>query len=188
MTWNEVARTALIGSGSTCFVAFCWGLRWHFEAPGSMPLGMRLLGAASLAAFAWFAWDIASGGPSPAWPVAVLLLAVALALFVAAVRATKSTGLTVAFATDEPHILRVRGPYEYVRHPFYSAYLAFWTATALARPGWAPWLATAVFLAAYWHVGRREEAKFARSPLAAAYAAYRRETGMFVPRGFPARS
>lgn len=183
MIWSAVPSAMVLVLGSACFAAFCWALRWHFSTPGATPPGMRLIGVVSLAAFAWFVWDIANRPLGPAWPGAVFLFGAALALFFAAVRASSAARLTVAFATDQPHVLLVHGPYRVVRHPFYTAYLIFWVATATARPGWAPWVAAAGFGIVYWLAGRREEAKFAQSGLAGAYAAYRRRAGMFLPRG-----
>lgn len=173
----------LAALGSTCFAAFCWGLLRHFRTSGTTPLGMRLIGALSLLAFAWFARDVVDGPLGPAWPAAASLMAVAFALFVTAVRASTAARLTVAFATDQPQVLLEHGPYRLVRHPFYSAYMTFWLASALARPGWAPWLVAAAFCVIYWRAGRHEETKFERSQLAMPYAAYRRRTGMFLPRG-----
>ena len=144
---------------------------------------MQLVGVVNLAAFAWFASDVAWNWLGPAWPAAVLLFVGAFVLFFAAVQASKAAALTLAFATDQPEVLLTHGPYRLVRHPFYSAYLTFWVAAALARPGWTPWLPTVAFGVIYWHAGRREEAKFAASRFAGAYAAYRRETGMLLPRG-----
>lgn len=180
---GELSRIGLLTLGTTCFGAFCWGLRWHFRAHGAMPLGMRLVGALSLVAFAWFARDVVDEPLGSAWPLAATLMLAALTMFVAAARASKAARLTVAFAADQPQVLLEHGPYRLVRHPFYSAYLLYWLATALARPGWAPWLVTAAFYGIYWYAGRLEEEKFERSPLAASYAAYRDRTGMFLPFG-----
>lgn len=179
---SEAPRVLLLALGSACFASFCWGLRWHFRTPAATPLGMQLVVLLSLGGFAWFARDVGNGPLGPAWPVAALLLAMAFVVFGAAVRASKVAHLTVAFATDQPQVLIQQGPYRLVRHPFYSAYLTYWVATALARPGWEPWLLVAVFWVVYWHAGSLEEAKFARSHLAPHYASYRRKTGMFVPR------
>lgn len=168
--------------GSICFGAFSWALRWHFRTPGATPLGVWLICGLSLAAYIWFAWDAYNQPIGAAWPFAVFLLLVAFALFFATVRVSRAAQLTVAFANDQPQILLKRGPYRFLRHPFYSTYLIFWTATAIARSDWAPWTVVVTFAAIYWVAGCREEAKFEGSRLAASYAAYRHDTGMFLPR------
>lgn len=168
--------------GSACFLAFSWALRWHFRTPGATPPGVWLICGLSLAAYAWFMWDVINRPLGAAWPVALPFFVIAFVLFLATVRASRAARLTVAFATDQPQVLLVHGPYRYVRHPFYSTYLMFWVATSIARPGWAPWATVAAFCILYWHAARCEEAKFARSRLAASYATYRHSTGMFLPR------
>ncbi len=177
-----IANSLLLVLGSACFLAFSWALRWHFRTPGATPPGVWLICGLSFAAYAWFVWDVINRPLGAAWPVAVSFLVVALVLFFVTVRASRSARLTVAFTADQPQVLLEHGPYRYVRHPFYSTYLIFWAATAIARPGWTPWIIVAAFCAIYSVAGRREEAKFERSHLAASYAAYRRETGMFLPR------
>ncbi|MNC97641.1 hypothetical protein D3C83_153610 [compost metagenome] len=69
-----------------------------------------------------------------------------------------------------------------MRHPFYASYLLYWLAGAVAiREAWlVP--AFAVIVVLYVLAARTEERKFARSAVCDAYDAYRRKTGMFVPR------
>lgn len=147
-----------------------------------MPPGLRVISALTLAGFAWFAFRVAVLPVGRFWEAAMVLFLLALALFVWTVRFTRKTPPTVAFARDEPVFLLRHGPYGYVRHPFYLSYLLFWTGTAAATPGILPWGVLLVMLLVYWSAARREEAKFAASPFASAYAEYRARTGMFLPR------
>ena len=172
----------LAALGAACFAAFTWGLRRHFRTPGATPPGVWVICTASLLAFARFIWDVLHGPLAAMWPAAVPLFAAAFVLFFAAVRTSRPAHLTVAFASDQPQVLLQHGPYRYVRHPFYSSYLVFWTAIAIGRPGWAPWATAAGFCLLYWLAARWEEDKFERSRLVMAYVAYRRKTGMFLPR------
>ena len=117
-----------------------------------------------------------------AWPIAVLLFVLALVIFGWAVRATRRTPPTLAFSDDQPSFLLHDGPYHYVRHPFYLAYLTFWVGTAAATPGAVGWVTPLVMLVVYWIAAGFEERKFARSSLAGAYASYKAKVGMFLPR------
>ena len=172
----------LAALGVVCFGAFAWALRWHFQTPGTTPKGVWVICALSLLAFGWFMWDVLVGSLGTAWPVAVPLFVMAFWLFFAAMQASRSAHLTVAFAADQPQVLLDHGPYRYVRHPFYSAYLMFWMAVTVARPGWEPWVTVVVFCTTYWIAACREEGKFERSRLVTAYSAYRQRTGMFLPK------
>jgi protein-S-isoprenylcysteine O-methyltransferase Ste14 len=79
------------------------------------------------------------------------------------------------------------GPYRRVRHPFYASYLLALVAAVLLIPGW-PAVAVLVIGALALHLtARGEERRLLASDLGAQYAAYREQTGQFVPRLRPAR-
>ena len=167
-------------------VSFVWAIRRFFVAPGEPQAGMRAiagLGAASaLLQLAALSWRVATPLPfGPFQAVGLALFVVALSLFWAAVWANRPKPLTLAFSADTPQHLVAWGPYRRIRHPFYTAYLAAWIAGAFSA-GAPELLLTAVAMGMlYVRAARSEEAKFARSPLANEYAAYRRRTGMFWP-------
>jgi protein-S-isoprenylcysteine O-methyltransferase Ste14 len=122
--------------------------------------------------------------------LALLLLALGLYLFLAARREVERSaageGLSIAFSGDLPTRLLRGGVYAWIRHPFYAAYLATWLAGVVVANTWVDVVLTAsgtgVMAAMYVHAARQEEAKFARTHLAADYADYRRVAGMFLPR------
>jgi len=100
-------------------------------------------------------------------------------------RTTRANPPTLAYTEDTPKAIFFQsGPYRFVRHPFYSAYLLFWLATALADPGLVGALLLLAPVAVYFAAARHEEAKFARSDCAAGYQLYRPQAGMFLPRLF----
>jgi protein-S-isoprenylcysteine O-methyltransferase Ste14 len=81
-----------------------------------------------------------------------------------------------------PATFQQGGPYALVRHPIYSAYLLAWLAGPVGT-GQLWLLAPLAVMAAFFSVAaRQEEAFFGRSAFAAEYRAYRRRTGMFLPR------
>lgn len=167
--------------GLVCFGAFSWGVKAHFRQTGAMPLGMQITSGLSLLGFAWFLAHLTQG-VTAVWPLTLALFAVSLAVFFWAVRTTRRTPPTLAFDTDQPSFLLHQGPYRFVRHPFYLAYLLFWTGTAAVSAHLYAWAAPVVMGALYFHAATREERKFAMSELNAAYAAYRAQAGMFLPR------
>ena len=102
-------------------------------------------------------------------------------LFIAAVWATRKSPLTPIHSDDAPkHILR-EGPYKYIRHPFYTSYLINFSGTALMANGATGWACVAAALWIYVRAARAEERKFARSTLAAEYAAYAETTAVIIP-------
>jgi protein-S-isoprenylcysteine O-methyltransferase Ste14 len=178
----HIFSTALTGFDATiCFAAFSWGVKKHFRSTGAMPLGMKLTSLLSLVLFTGFLWLIAQGA-SGLWLVSLGLFTASLAVFAAAVAASRYTPPTLAFDTDSPNFLLQHGPYRYVRHPFYLAYVLFWLGTAVAVHSMLGWIAPLAMTALYIEAASREERKFASSDLAGAYKAYRARAGMFWPR------
>ena len=174
-------RLTVLASGAACFLAFTWAMLRHFRSDGPMPFGMRVIGTTSLAAMAVFTWSVCTEQLSQAWPVTPILSATSLASFAWAVQTTKGAGFGFAFAATKPSVLVVNGPFHYVRHPFYTSYLAFWFATCFATTSSACCVGPLVLLACYVLAARREEHLMARSDFGAEYASYASRTGMFVP-------
>jgi protein-S-isoprenylcysteine O-methyltransferase Ste14 len=158
-----------------------WAGRGHF-ASTTMPRGaVGLVVAVTVASLA----NIVLTWWQPLWPpaaiVGLVLEALSLWLFGAAIRASREARLLLAFDQKLPHSIVRQGPYRWVRHPFYTSYLIFWIGWAIAI--WSPWALLPLTLTSVIYViaALGEERKFARTPLAADYAAYRREAGMFWP-------
>ena len=178
----HMLTTAITGFAATlCFAAFSWGVKKHFRSTGAMPPGMKITSLLSLTLFAAFVWHIAQGA-SGLWLVSLGLFSASLTVFAAAVAASRYTPPTLAFDTDAPNFLLQHGPYRYVRHPFYLAYVLFWLGTAVAVQGVLGWAAPVLMTALYIEAASREERKFASSELSGAYKAYRARAGMFWPR------
>lgn len=167
--------------GTVCFACFTWGTLRHFVRRDEESQGTWAISLLSLAGFGFFVWRVLHGPPSSGWAVGCLLFAASAGLWGWALATTRATPPTLAFTGDEPRLMLNAGPYRWVRHPFYSAYLLFWTGTAVAAPGMSGWAAVLVLGAVYFAAARHEEGKFARSALAARYAAYAAGTGMFLP-------
>ncbi len=183
---NHSQSITLFTAALICFAGFSWGVKGHFRSTGKMPPGMRLISLLSLAGFSLFTARLVmqpqGAVPASQTIAALLLFTASLALFGWTIRATRQTPPTLAFDTDQPDFLLKHGPYRYVRHPFYLSYMLFWVGTAAASSALLAWATPMLMLALYQHAASREEQKFAASGLSAAYTAYRRSAGMFLPR------
>jgi len=154
----------------------------HFTSK-KMPAGANLVSAAviaSLALYLLFLWT----NTQPLWALLVALVfeGLALWLFHRTIAASRAGRLKFAFDIEHPETLVTSGPYRLVRHPFYTSYLVFWTGLAIGT--WTIWAIPVLALIAlmYTIAARGEERKFANSPMAAEYEAYRKRAGMFWPR------
>ena len=168
--------------GFAVFGQHVWALRGHF-ASDRMTGGARAISAGALMAclilllLTWY-----GSQPAGAQIAGVAVMIASLAVFWAAVRASREAKLRFAFDEALPQSLVVLGPYRFVRHPFYTSYLMFWAGWAAAT--WSAWALAPVILMAvmYTLAARYEERLLGNSEMSAAYADYRQRVGMFWPK------
>jgi protein-S-isoprenylcysteine O-methyltransferase Ste14 len=161
---------------------YAWSLRGHFSSP-RMPDGAKVISGLVVATtflnlfLVWFR-------DQPAFvQIAGLALEIAsAALFWWAIRASRKARLRFAFDPDNPDSIVSEGPYRYVRHPFYTSYLMFWSGWALSTGTVWAFIPVIAFVVIYVRAARDEERKFSRSPLASTYRAYQARTGFLWPK------
>ncbi len=145
------------------------------------PIGIvTLLGVlAYLINPAWMAW---SAMPLPAWLrwVGVGLGAAGAALLVWTF-SSLGKNLTDTVVTRREHTLVTKGPYRWVRHPFYDAGAISVVANALVAANWFPLAGGSLALALLvLRTNREEERLLAR--FGDSYRAYVQRTGRFLPK------
>jgi protein-S-isoprenylcysteine O-methyltransferase Ste14 len=166
------------------FIIFMWGVWGVFVAKGEPLRRLTLLKAAAVVSAIAESWAIAvSASVTPVRFLAGSAFFIAsLGLFALAVRATRRFRFSLAFSPDLPTRLLRDGPYRWIRHPFYTAYLlAYLAGLVMSANPWL-WLVVLGMGWIYLDAARFEERKFAASALAAEHAKYRAEVGMFLPR------
>lgn len=163
--------------------SYRWSLRKHFAAPKKIPSGALLLMiavAATSLLFLYLVWT--QHQTRSAQIIGVVIELAGAGLFWSAISASRTARLRFAFDEENPHNIVTGGPYRYLRHPFYTSYLIFWSGWAIAA--WSVWtvLPVTIFAVAYVMAARAEERRFAVSPLARDYAAYKKRAGFLWPR------
>jgi protein-S-isoprenylcysteine O-methyltransferase Ste14 len=122
---------------------------------------------------------------SLALPVAVRWAGVGLSLIATGLLmwTLRSLGknLTDTVVTRRDHTLVTRGPYRWVRHPFYDTVALLLIAVALITANWFILVAAVVWFALLIVRTRIEEEKLV-ARFGDAYRTYMRRTGRFVPR------
>lgn len=83
---------------------------------------------------------------------------------------------------DAPEHIVTSGPYRYIRHPFYAAFLLALAGALLFSPQPGTLLTFVVGLAMLNVTAAREERRLRASAFGAEYAAYMASTGRFFPR------
>jgi protein-S-isoprenylcysteine O-methyltransferase Ste14 len=114
--------------------------------------------------------------------IAALLLALSLALYEWARHTISRRRFGIAGSGHVPEALCDTGPYRFIRHPIYLGYALAYLAMLAAIPHWvtAAIFAAVAALCAYWAID--DERSLLASGLSADYAAYRRRTGMILPK------
>lgn len=174
---------SLLTAFAACLLSFNWGMYHFFTEPSGSNSGIdtiKLLGTAlgciSLSGIPLFGIASVIGGLT-----ALLLCAASLALFWWAIHTNRRQPLSFAFSEDEPRHLVRSGPYRWIRHPFYSAYLLAWLAVPIATLQPLMLMPLLAMGAIYVSAALIEERKFEATPLNEAYRRYRARTGMLLP-------
>lgn len=173
-------KLLLLTAGAGIFGVMSWASRFHFT-PFVVNARMMWIVVPSLVSFAVFLLAL----PSQSLGVLRSVLVTALfgssaCLLGAALKATRCDPPRLAFQ-GAPRTLVVSGPYRYVRHPFYLAYLLFWSGCALATSHALSLLMLLLLAVVYAIAAAAEERDFALSPMATAYEAYSARTGFLIP-------
>lgn len=127
----------------------------------------------------WLAW---SAVPLPAW-----LRSIGIGLFYAAgalllwTMHTLGKNLTDTVVTRRAHELVTRGPYQWVRHPFYVAAILLGVGASLAAASWFLPVVGLTFLSLLVLRTRIEEEKLV-ARFGDAYVTYMERTGRFWPK------
>lgn len=183
MIWN--LQLLPFGLLVVSLASFGWAMRSFFSKPSGDHKGMKVIRAVSTISAALHLGAILL---TPDVPVRQTVAAsgmylMALGLFFWAIRVNRQrqSSLSAAFSSDAPQHLVNWGPYRWIRHPFYCAYLMTWSAGFVATGRWWILPSVAVMFVVYFRAAQMEEKKFAGSPLAEAYREYQESTGRFFP-------
>jgi protein-S-isoprenylcysteine O-methyltransferase Ste14 len=127
-------------------------------------------------------WLAAGEESIPVLVASATLSLSAIALFYWATRQSSVGALGFAGTSEATKSLIQSGPYRYVRHPIYLAYILGWLGLAL-NSGHVAGVAAGIYLSAiYVFIAHQEEEQFVREGDTVDYRAYRERTGMFLPR------
>ncbi len=108
-------------------------------------------------------------------------LGVITAVLLIVVYRSLGTNLTDTVVTRARHTLVTTGPYRWVRHPFYVAYMLAVTADSIVTANWFLALTGLATIALFVIRTRTEEQKLVE-PFGVEYRSYMERTGRFFPR------
>lgn len=176
-------RVTIVLLAALTFSLFGAALRVVFAPSENAPLPTRLLVALGLAFSALHLYLLATAPLTPGGAcLGGALYSLACALFLWTAFSVRGRRFKLAYAPGTPPAVYAGGPYRWLRHPFYLSYTLAWCAGVIALSDWRLLLTVATMLAFYVGAAYREERQMLRGPAAAQYRAYRRHTGVLVPR------
>ncbi len=162
--------------------SFNWALRGHFKSD-KMPAGMKVIMIASVITGLVYLTLMWTREQPPSAQIAGMAIELcAVVLFAAVVVATRRFRFRMAFDDSVPDELVTSGPYRYIRHPFYTSYLIFWTGFAVITCSWLSLPFLFLLGAIYFWAARGEDLKFAATAMADQHSRYRQQAGMFWPK------
>lgn len=114
--------------------------------------------------------------------VAACILMTCISLYEWARHAIWGRRFGLGLGDHVPEELCETGPYRYIRHPLYTAYVLAYVAGLVALPHWVTGALLAANLGLFVYMANNDEKTIEASPLAADYSAYRERTGKFFPK------
>jgi protein-S-isoprenylcysteine O-methyltransferase Ste14 len=127
----------------------------------------------------WLAWAAMALPASLRWTGVALCAAAAVALYWT--MSTLGPNLTDTVVTRKVHTLVTRGPYRWVRHPFYGCVTLMLTAVTLLSANWFLMLTGGLVISLLVMRTRKEE-ELLVARFGDAYRAYMTSTGRFLPK------
>jgi len=114
--------------------------------------------------------------------VAACILMTCISLYEWARHAIWGRRFGVGLGDHVPDELCESGPYRYIRHPIYLAYVLAYVAGLVALPHWVTGALLVANIGLFGYMAKDDEKTISTSPLAADYASYRERAGMFLPK------
>jgi protein-S-isoprenylcysteine O-methyltransferase Ste14 len=155
----------------------------HFDRRHAEPMGATFLSFATLLGTLGniLVWLFLVPPDPVGATVAVVMAALAGALFAFAVTESRGGGLLLAFSPRTPPEIIERGIYAHVRHPFYLSYIVFWWDWCPLNSFHPATVATAALITGIYIFAARKEEHLLTYRFGDRYADYSRRTKQFVP-------
>ncbi len=178
-----MVRITIVLLALTNFALFAIALRLLFAPERRAPLATRLMVAVGSVVTCLHVYGLATSPLTVrAVTAAAGLYVLAGGLFLWAARSVRGRGFRLAYVPGTPGPVFSGGPYRWFRHPLYLSYTLAWIAGAVAVLSIHLLFTVAAMGAFYVGAAYREERQMLRSSAGAEYRAYRRRTGVLLPK------
>lgn len=113
--------------------------------------------------------------------ISVAFILISLVLFWLSARTIRSSEFDVIFSEKPADHLVTKGPYKYIRHPFYASYILTYSALIILNYDYLVSLIALLLIVYYHWAAIKEEKKFLEGSLSETYKMYKEKTKMFFP-------
>jgi protein-S-isoprenylcysteine O-methyltransferase Ste14 len=169
-------------------LGFWWARRRFFRREQSTS---RLRGGLAPAGTLFAVVDVcllvsSRGASSEAFFIGTVFMALSISVFWASIFSFGDNAPRIAHTPGDVGDINERGPYRFVRHPFYLSYILCWCgASVYVAEGWQAFPALIIALTMAWMYYRTacaEESDLLSSAMGVRYGDYKARTGMFFPK------
>lgn len=179
----EIKRTLLIAIEILLFSSFIWALVFWFRK--TLQVKRWELSVIKISGIVFVFANLYSAFThklpiNSIYAAGIVLLLISAFLFFAALHSFKEAP-GVAFINEILVGLNTNGPYQYIRHPFYTSYILAWLGSAIASGNYWIIMALLVIVYIYYKAATEEEALWLSGAHAEEYAKYMNTTGRFLP-------
>jgi protein-S-isoprenylcysteine O-methyltransferase Ste14 len=181
---DTIFEWSLAGAGGITLVVFAVALQNFFVQPPVLTRGQRLFQDLSVLVGASHALALmVLNSVSDLWAgIGIAMYAVALALFLAAIEASRRVPMTRAFVYEPKcSTILTQGPYRVIRHPMYLSYSLAWSAAPVATHNWLLWLTAVGMIGCYLASASAEERILLNGPRGLQFADWSKRTWRLIP-------
>lgn len=167
------------------FIFFCIASYRHFKRDVNEPFGMQLIRITSLGLFLinmmLAVIHIFLNEQVSLIIVSLLLSIISIGLFSWSISTTKNKVLRLAYCDPSSEKLVVTGPYKYIRHPFYTAYILYWLSWLSLNNFSIIIVAFTFVIIIQYLLGIMTEEKYLSRKFNDNYCNYKSSTAMLIP-------
>lgn len=175
----------------SCYCVFAWSAVSFFEIKKTSY--SKLFSALKLFTILFWATSLFLLYKNPQLNFAACILGslvnvFCLQLFIWSSRSIKNMKFSAIYGKDVPEQVYTKGPYRFIRNPFYASYLLCYLTTLLILGSVLLLILFLILLTLYLVAIKIEENKFIYSPDFKNYSEYKKKTGALIPKVFNYKS
>ena len=181
---DTVYEWSLLGAGGVTLIVFAVALQNFFVQPPVLTRGQRFFQDLSIVVGVTHALALqVLDSASDLWAgIGIAMYAVSLALFLAAIEASRRVPMTRTFVYEPKcSTILTQGPYRFIRHPIYLSYSLAWSAAPVATHNLLLGLTAVGMIVCYVASAQAEERLMLNGPRGRQFEEWSKRTWRLIP-------